>query len=142
MILDSYGTVSDIEIVWVGLASVGVGFTLYNMISAYKDMRYLMGLKLPPNGRRDLAVSTVLVEAMRLICLLIFIAIGIAAMTLPEIPPDLQIPTNQLVIGILIRWGLILASILIILQSILNAAIRRRSKVRIETRERMKEQNE
>lgn len=124
-----YGTVSDIEIVWVLLACIGILFSSYNVFCAWGDLRWFLKLKLPPNGRRDIAISTVIVESARLVILSIFLAIGIVSMTIPDVDPKV-LPTNLVVAGILIRWGLIGSSCLMIVQSIVNANVRRRSKVR------------
>lgn len=130
MIGAAYGSVADIEIVWVLMAVIGVGFSLYNLGGAVGDLRYFKKLKLPPNGRRDVAYSSVIVETARLLILLIFVSIGVIAMFLPELPPNVDIPRTQLLVGIAVRWGLIVSSALIILQSFVNAAVRKRSNAR------------
>lgn len=131
---ENYGSVSDIEIVWVLLTGLALIFSLYNMWASILDYRYLRLLHLPPNGRKDQAEGTIIAETARTMILLIFLSIGIIAMTLPEAPPNLDIPRNQEIASILIRWGLIASAVLIAVQSVNNARIRRRAQLRARTR--------
>jgi hypothetical protein len=130
VIAQTYGTISDIEIVWVIIALAGAIFSAYNLHCAWGDLKVLLALNLPPNGRRDIAISTVLVESCRITIQIIFATIGILAMFLEE-PPMGVLTTLQIVTGAAFRWGLIISSLLITAQSIINFTIRKRAQRRV-----------
>lgn len=120
----AYGSVSDIEIVWVLVAVVGLTFSLFNFRDALRDKARLIRAKVS-NGRMLVAQANLLGEATRAVKQAIFATIGALAMLLPEVPPQANIPLKNQLIGFFIRWGLITASALTTYQSYLGWQIRR-----------------
>lgn len=112
----AYGSVSDIEILWTLIAIIGASFSVYNVREAFKDYRSLKDID-KKNGRGLIARATFKSECARLTIQLIFAAIGILAMFVPEtvLPPDT--PFQIVAIGFAIRWGIIFTSILVSLKS-------------------------
>lgn len=123
MIAAAYGSVSDIEIVWTVIAAVGLLFSAFTLGAARGDRRALIdaGIK---NGRRKVALYTVLAETTRAIKQVIFLLIGGALMFVEEMPPR-GVPLSLQIVGFAIRWGLILSSALTTLQSYLAFRLRR-----------------
>lgn len=138
---EAYGTISDIEIFWVLMTSVALAFSLYNTWEAIQDYRFFRKQVQSPtvNGRQDQATGTIVAEVSRTVILLIFLSIGIGAMIIPEPPHNLELPLDQRIVSALIRWGLILSAILILLQTLNNARIRRRTALRAKTRAALEE---
>jgi len=124
VIFANYGPVADIEIVWTVVAFVGLIYSLLNVRDAQIDLKVLeeAGVK---NGRLTLARYQIEAEVLRAIMQTIFLAIGIAAMALPEVPDSLDIPATQVVIRVLITYGLILSSVLLSVKSYLGYRVRR-----------------
>jgi hypothetical protein len=120
----AYGSVSDIEVMWTLIAAVGLAFSLYNMREATSDAATLRERGIA-NGRRILATTNVLAESARLAKQTIFLLIGIVAMFLPEVANSADLPTVQMLAGIFIKWGLIVASLLTTFQSYLGFRARR-----------------
>ena len=111
-----YGTVSDIELVWTIIALVGIIFSGFNVYNAILDRKALA--KLPVrNGRWLLASFALRAELARMAILLIFFSIGIGAMLLQDPPSQLTLPTVQVVVGTIFRWGLVISALLITLKS-------------------------
>lgn len=124
MIAANYGPVADIEIVWTVVAFVGLIYSILNVRDAQIDLEVLesAGVK---NGRRTLARYQLEAEVLRSIMQTIFLSIGIAAMSLPAAPDSLDLPTTQLVIQVLITYGLIVSSVLLSIKSYLGYRVRR-----------------
>ena len=123
MVFDSYGTISDIEILWVVGNLAGVVFSSVNARQAALDLRATNTLT-TANGRRREAVRSLRVEIARIAIQAIFLAIGIGAMTFPD-PQNVDMPLHIVVYGALFRWGLIICSWLVTYQSVENWLTRR-----------------
>jgi hypothetical protein len=119
-----YGNVADIEIVWTVIALFGLIFSLFNVREAFIDRKVLRiaGIK---NGRKMIADYSLVSEMARASIQLIFLTIGLLAMTYPD-PPDSVIdrPWNLVLIGIVFRWGLIISALLISIKSYLAWRLR------------------
>lgn len=111
-----YGSVSDIELVWTLLALAGLSFSVYNVREAAADLGALKRSG-ERNGRMLLARMTVRSEVARMAIQLIFLTIGIGAMTLQDAQNQSQLPFRVALVSFLIQWGLIFASALISLKS-------------------------
>lgn len=122
MIAAAYGSVSDMEIVWTLIAIAGAAFSVYNVRDSLADLSAL-GKRI--NGRRKVALVALKTEMARLAIQTIFIAIGIAAMTVPEQPDQLDQPANVAITGMLIRWGLVISGALIAWKSWMVFRLRR-----------------
>lgn len=140
----SYGSVEDIEIGWTLIAFVGICYSVLNVGEAWKDVKAMYPLRerngwfgrlherwcalsrYSPgkNGRLLIARAQFRVETARLLIQVIFFAAGITSMILPGVSDATDLPTRLLVAGIVIRWGLILASLLVTYQSIENRRLR------------------
>ncbi len=119
MIAAAYGSVSDIEILWTGLALVGMGFSAFNIHEAYCDRKALRELQV--NSAREILANNHLTgEIIRGIILTIFAVLGVMAMWIPEIPPQVHQPTYIVVFGAFFRWGFITSSALLVLKSVLE----------------------
>lgn len=121
MIAASYGTVSDIEVVWTAIATAGVVFSFYNLRASLQDLRAIVNLT---NGRRVVAKTQMKLEVSRVIIQCIFIAIGILAMLVPEAPDQLDQPLRYILLGLIFRWGLIISAFLVTYQSYINLRAR------------------
>jgi hypothetical protein len=93
-----YGTVSDVELVWTIIATVGAGFSIYNLRDALKDRAALKRLH-NRNGRWLLANFAIRAEAARLAIQLIFLTIGILAMLIVDAPDPIASATADRRIG-------------------------------------------
>lgn len=112
-----FGTVSDIEFAWTLIATIGAGFSLYNLKEAFKDYRVLSFIN-KKNGRGAIARLTLKSESARLTIQLIFFTIGFLAMLVPEGPSTIPgAPLQVVLLGLVFRWGIIVSSILITLKS-------------------------
>lgn len=121
----SYGTISDIEILWCLVAIVGALFSIYNLFEANRDMKALEILKIT-NGRRAIAKAARFQDVVRAAVHLIFFTIGVLAAFLPETsPPTRETPLVNILIGASVRWGLIIASVLLMTQSYIALRLRR-----------------
>lgn len=116
LIASQYGSISDIEILWTLIALFGLGFSVYSVREAAADSGALRrsGEK---NGRLILARTTLRSEVARMIIQLIFLMIGLAAMTIQEPPAQIERPLNIVLASFLIQWGLILSSLIVSLKS-------------------------
>lgn len=123
LFLAHYGSVGDIEILFTVLASVGAAFSIFSTVEAIRDYGAITSAGIS-NGRRLLAWTSVHSETARLIIQLIFLTLGVLAMFLPEVPPQIHLPTLQFVFGEVFRWGLITASGLLMYKSILSHVVR------------------
>jgi hypothetical protein len=121
MIAASYGSVSDIEVVWTMIATIGLVYAALNLRSAFLDMRALGGFR---NGRYVIATTSVKLELTRIIIQSVFATIGIFAMTLPDVPQD-SLPTKLVIFGAIFRWGLIICAVCVAYQSFVNHQVRK-----------------
>ncbi len=121
MIFYDYGPVADIEIAWTVIAVIGGFFSAFNLRDAIRDLDALGGQR---NGRRLIAEVQIRLEAARLTIQAIFATIGVIAMFLPDPPPISELPPSQAAATVVIRWGLIVASSLVMFQSIENRRLR------------------
>lgn len=115
MIAATYGTVEDIEILWVILALVGLVYSAINVTEAAKDYRFVQERRIA-NGRRVLAWSHLVSESLRAGVLFIFLVIGVLAMFFAS-PPTGQVPRNVTIAMAVTRWGLIASSAMLVLKT-------------------------
>lgn len=124
MLAVSYGTVSDIEILWTLIALGGMGFGVYNIRDAWLDRKAIIS-KGTRNGRRRIATFAVRGEAARTYMQTIFALIGVLAMLLPEAPTP-GLPIKLVIFGAVFRWGLITVALVCLLKSIDSWYLRRK----------------
>lgn len=132
MIAATYGPVEDIEILWTLVAFVGVIYSLINVREARADWEFVKERKIA-NGRRVLARVHLISETLRLASLSIFLTIGVLAATIESPPPEHH-PSRIIVTQFLVRWGLIAASIMLVVKSYLAKRVRDELKVGGHTR--------
>jgi len=119
----SYGSVEDIEVLWTLLALIGLIFSIYNTREALRDRTALIESR--TNGDRlRIANSIIISEITRVIKQIIFLVIGVIALTLTAAPTT-QMNIKQILIGVAIRWGLIIASGLTTYQAFIAFRLRR-----------------
>jgi hypothetical protein len=131
-----YGTVSDIEILWLVVASIGALFAGWNALDAHKDCKAL-DLANIHNGRRLVARATRAQDALRFCVHLIFVSIGIMACILSDPPDRLEQPWQNVVIQVLVTWGLITAAVILMI----GTAIGRYSRYELLREERRERQS-
>ena len=117
-----YGTVSDIEILWVVIAIIGFLVSAWNFWQAHLDCRALKTMK-EPNGRRLIAKASRFQDATRMSVHAIFITIGLLAMTQKDVNNELLTDT-QLALRFSITWGLVLGAVLLVTQSMVARNLR------------------
>lgn len=108
----SFGTVSDVEVLWTLLAFVGAVFSGINIGAAWGDYSYLKRQEIV-NGRAYLARNALIAEVCRFVIQNIFVAIGLGAMTLTPPNPDIELPLKLKIFSVLFQWGFITASALL-----------------------------
>lgn len=123
MIAASYGSVSDIELVWTLIAVVGFGLSTFNVRASLRDCRWLRETLGDRNGRWNIAWTQFKLEASRAFCQIVFFTIGVLAMLIPDAPTAHQ-PLRYVLLGAFFRWGLIAVSTLVTWQSWLNYRLR------------------
>lgn len=123
MIAAQYGNVSDIEVVWTLIALAGFALSIYNVRHAQRDRVWLRNLHADPNGRGKIATTQLCLELARGVVQVIFAAIGVLAMLVPDAPPT-HLPLAYVLLGAFFRWGMIVSSTLITWQSYLNYRLR------------------
>lgn len=120
-----YGTISDIEVMWVLLAAIGFIFSALSAYQALGDRNFLRNLGVR-NGRWLIANLALFNEAGRSFIQAVFLTIGLLAMLLPE-PPNQGNPTTvQEYLSIIVRWGLISSSVVLTTKSVYTWHTRRR----------------
>lgn len=119
-----YGSVGDIEIAWVLIASCGFFFALWNYIDAIKDCRALKTLG-AVNGRMLLARAQKWQDGLRMGIHSIFILIGVLAMTIPD-TSVVNYGSTAFWIGVAVRWGLLIAAVMLVVQSAIARIVRYR----------------
>lgn len=124
MLAAQYGTISDIEIIWIALALFGLFYSTRNALEANKDCKTLKraGVR---NGRRKIALTVRFQDAARAAIHSIFATIGFLAALLPDPPNQLNLPWKQQVVSVLIRWGLIFGSAILVAQSFASNRLRK-----------------
>jgi hypothetical protein len=122
VIAAAYGTVSDIEILWVLVALVGCIYSVFNIRASQRDFDWLNENKIE-NGRRTLARYQLLAELLRAATQTIFLTIGVLAGFLPE-PPPVPLTHIQSIVGFAARWGFITASVFLTIKSYLGYRVR------------------
>lgn len=123
----SYGTISDIEVMWTLIAAVGLGFSVWNLLDAKGDMDYYKSQGII-NGRMSVARTNVWTEVTRAMKQFIFLIIGFLAFFLADAPNSLDLPTATAMIRFIITWGIIFSSLLTTFQSYLTFRLRRQLK--------------
>lgn len=117
-----YGTVGDIEIAWVFIATFGLGFALWNYRDAVIDCRALKNIG-AYNGRMLLARAQKWQDGIRAVIHCIFILIGALAMFIPDNQiSDISEPAFW--ISIAVRWGLLIGALLLVVQSVIARIVR------------------
>lgn len=116
MLAATYGTVSDIEILWTIIGAVGVMFSAFNLRDARIDKRVLADAGIV-NGRRIIARFAVRAELARLVIQAIFVTIGVLAMLQTD-PPNAALNKLQIVTSAVSRVGLVIAELLVLFKSI------------------------
>lgn len=116
MFAAAYNTVSDIEIVWVFVSIFGFLYSMFNLRESHMDCEALRSQKIK-NGRYLIARTSRYQDAVRSCIHMIFLTIGVLAMFLPETSPNADLPLTTELIGVAIRWGLIVAAIMLVSQS-------------------------
>jgi hypothetical protein len=119
----TYGTISDIEIAWVFIAIVGLFFSGWTCRESHKDVRALRASGIA-NGRMLIATTSRFQDAARVAIHSIFIVVGITAMFIPDADVS-ALPLPMLIAGVAIRWGLIIAALLLVSQSYVANRLRR-----------------
>ena len=112
----SYGTVEDIEIMWVLVAAFGLVYSILNFKDAKEDFDFVKKNGIF-NGRRVAAWVSFWSEMMRGAIQTIFLTIGLLVLMLPSPPPASKLPWEQVAAGFFVRWGLITSSILLSVKS-------------------------
>ena len=124
MLAAQYGTISDIEIVWIVLAVFGLFYSVRNAVEANKDCKALKKAGVL-NGRRKIAKTARFQDAARAVIHGLFASIGLMAGLLPDPPDQLSLPLKQQVISLLVRWGLIFGSVVLVAQSYASNQLRK-----------------
>lgn len=113
-----FGDPLVVEILWTGIAIVGLIFSSINYLAARKTVAKLKNL---PNkvDHVEWRVSNSLrtTEFMRFIVQMTNLSIGLIAFTVPPIHLS-QIPLKYQIIGYAFRWGLVLGATLTAAQSV------------------------
>ena len=109
MLAAGYGNVSDFEIMWTAIATIGFIFAVLNLIGVIGDFRRLRsaGIK---NGRWYMAKLAVVTESGRAYLQLFFVLVGAYSMTLPD-PPPTSSDLHDEIINAAIRWGFLTAAV-------------------------------
>jgi hypothetical protein len=116
------GYVSDIEILWVLIALVGMIFSLHNVSETRQDLAVLR-YKNIRNGRWKIAVTGLRAEVGRFIIQSIYLAVGIYAMFFPD-PPSMHESLRVAAFRFLFQWGFIVSSLILTLKSYWNYELR------------------
>lgn len=118
------GYVSDIEVLWVLITSIGAIFSIHNLIESRRDLKVLK-MRGVRNGRMKIALTGIRAETGRLVIQTIFLIVGIDAMTLQEAPIYPHEPWHIALTRFLFQWGFIAASAILTLKSYWNYSLRR-----------------
>jgi hypothetical protein len=121
----NYGTVSDIELVWILSNSLGLLFSSWCIKDARKDRRAL-DVKRIRNGRRLIANFAIRSEAMRATVLLLFLLVGIMSAFLPDVGTNAHVPHIYTLFGAAFRWTFLLCSWIISAKSVDSFITRRK----------------
>jgi hypothetical protein len=113
----AFGTVADVEILWTISAAIGAFFSIINIGWAYGDYKFLKHEEIV-NGRFTIARAALWSEVCRFIIQVIFLAIGVFSMLLPQSPPEV-LPIKLRLFVFLFQWGMITSSILLTFKTIL-----------------------
>jgi hypothetical protein len=125
MLAQTYGTVSDVEILWTLISLAGVIFGAFNLWAAWGD-RHALVLSRIFNGRRTVANFAIRGEIARMYVQSVFFTIGVLAMFLPEPPPVAHLPLQYVIFGAVFRWGFITSAAVILGKSIDSFVTRRK----------------
>lgn len=125
MLAAQYGTVGDIEIMWVVCASIGFILATWNFIDATRDVSALKVIPTGANGRMTLARAQQAQDGIRMMIHAIFILIGALAMTIPD-NSDPDPSSTSFWLGLAIRWGLLTGAVLLVIQSLIARFVRYR----------------
>lgn len=96
------GTVQPLEVIWLLIALVGCGFSVYNLLDSLKDLR---AVDLLTNGNRDVAIEVAGLslrnEVARLILFCYLVMIGLVAVLIPPPTQPIEHPTANALISVL-----------------------------------------
>lgn len=118
------GYVSDIEIMWVLIALFGAVFSAHNLNESRKDLAILKERGIT-NGRQKIAKTGFRAEVARLTVQVIFITVGIIAMTFQDPPAVVHEPLKLMLFRFIFQWGFIVGSAMLSLSSYWNWSLRR-----------------
>lgn len=126
MIAAGYGTVSDFEIFFLVVSSVGVVFASLNVFSLWGDYRFLysQGRNNNKDGAWLLTKAGLFSEMGRLFVQATFVYIAILIMTIPD-PPPAGGWRNQTTSGIA-RWAFLISALWICSKTAYTWYIRKR----------------
>ena len=94
LVTDLIGGFSGIELIWTGLALLGIFVSAENATEAWRDMQALGGIR---NGRRILARGAIRREAIRMLVYVLYLVIGIASGLSPA-DPDAQLSVVAIIL--------------------------------------------
>jgi hypothetical protein len=123
-VLLSLNTVQPIEVFWVLIALIGMGFSVSNLVASQRSVRFLKSKRIL-NGRVRLAKNSRITEFVRLLIQSIEIMIGVLAMTLAPGPDVSTLPPKIRISSYAIEYGLIGIAILTLFQSFNSFRLRR-----------------
>lgn len=121
LIYSFFGTPPEIwavEIVWTAAAIVGFVFSIYNFIESIKDLGAVEFFHIQ-NGRRLIARSNAIAESLRAIAQMIYITIGIWALSLPHVSSHFPTPENFYLFGLVFRYGLLIGVLIVTFNTVL-----------------------
>lgn len=129
LLLDSYGSVSDIEVIFTVLAFIGLCFSLYNARESWSDYRALKRAGRSArgktyDGRYVVAWNSLRAEIARSLIQFIYVVLGFYAFFLPEVS-NANMPLKFVIYGIIARYGFIAATALLTLKSYWGYEVRR-----------------
>lgn len=97
------GNASFLEMFWTFNSIIGGFLSVRNWRSAFADYTIIGGIT---NGRRMIAVSTLIIETIILAKFALYLIIGIIALALPQAPPNQGTP-----VAVIIGFILVLATV-------------------------------
>jgi hypothetical protein len=104
------GNASFLELLWILNCFIGIGFSVRNWREALADYSTVEGLV---NGRRTIAVSTLIIETLILCKFSIFSLLGIAATAIPS-------SESGSIVGLVFGLGFLIATVLLTAISAVN----------------------
>jgi hypothetical protein len=107
----TYGTVSDIEIIFLCITTFGIIFSLANVKNMWNDKQAL--LSVPEDERDDLywakvelANTAFTAELLRFFMQALLFTLAAFSATIAEPPSQIHLPLKLVLFGTIFRWGL------------------------------------